>query len=95
MKRSFLSEEWAHFLPASCWSDAREEAQDILDLGAVTHLQGYDIDKVIDAARANAERAGVGHLIHFQQRPVSQLSHSGKYGFPDNKSAVWRASGRS
>lgn len=82
MKRSFLSEEWTHFLPASCWSDAREEAQDILDLGAVTHLQGYDIDKeVIDAARANAERAGVGHLIHFQQRPVSQLSHSGKYGF--------------
>ncbi|MBR0397986.1 MAG: class I SAM-dependent RNA methyltransferase [Eubacterium sp.] len=82
INRSFLAEEWVNFLPESCWSDAREEAQDLLDLNVTTHLQGYDIDKeVIDAARANAERAGVGHLIHFQQRPVAQLSHSGKYGF--------------
>lgn len=82
ISRSFLAETWTHFLPGTCWSDAREEAQDMLDLTAETRLQGYDIDKeVIDAARANAERAGVGHLIHFQQRPVSQLSHSGKYGF--------------
>ncbi len=82
ISRSFLAETWTHFLPETCWSDAREEAQDMLDLTAETRLQGYDIDKeVIDAARANAERAGVGHLIHFQQRPVSQLSHSGKYGF--------------
>lgn len=33
------------------------------------------------AARANAAAAGVDHLIHFQQRPVSQLSHPKKYGF--------------
>ena len=26
-------------------------------------------------------RSGVDHLIHFQQRPASQLSHSKKYGF--------------
>ncbi|MBQ9063206.1 MAG: class I SAM-dependent RNA methyltransferase [Eubacterium sp.] len=82
INRSFLAETWTNFVPESCWSDAREEAQDLLDLNVTTHLQGYDIDKdVVDAARANAERAGVGHLIHFQQRPVSQLSHSGKYGF--------------
>ena len=82
INRSFLAEEWVNLLPESYWSDAREEAQDLLDLNVTTHLQGYDIDKeVIDAARANAERAGVGHLIHFQQRPVAQLSHSGKYGF--------------
>ncbi|MBP5291909.1 MAG: class I SAM-dependent RNA methyltransferase, partial [Lachnospiraceae bacterium] len=33
------------------------------------------------AARNNAKNAGVDHLIHFQQRPVSMLSHPGKYGF--------------
>ncbi len=32
-------------------------------------------------ARQNAENAGVDHLIHFQERPVSALSHPKKYGF--------------
>ena len=32
-------------------------------------------------ARQNAKLAGVEHIIHFQQRPVSQLSHPKKYGF--------------
>ena len=36
---------------------------------------------IIRAARANARAAGVDHLIHFQQRPVSELSHPKKYGF--------------
>ena len=41
-----------------------------------------DIDgEIVRAARANAAAAGVDHLIHFQQRPVSQLSHPKKYGF--------------
>ena len=33
------------------------------------------------AARENARLAGVDHLIHFQQRPVSELNHPKKYGF--------------
>ena len=33
------------------------------------------------AARENARLAGVEHLIHLQQRPVSALSHPKKYGF--------------
>ena len=42
----------------------------------------YDIDgEIIRAARANAKAAGVDHMIHFQQRPVSELSHPKKYGF--------------
>ena len=45
-------------------------------------IQGYDIDgDVIKAARENAKRAGVDHLIHFQQRPVAELHHPKKYGF--------------
>ena len=45
-------------------------------------IQGYDIDReMVRIARENAKRAGVAAQIHFKQRPVSELSHSKKYGF--------------
>ena len=36
---------------------------------------------MIEFSRKNAKNAGVDHLIHFQPRAVSELSHSKKYGF--------------
>ena len=39
------------------------------------------IEAAMMAARANAQSAGVDHMIHFQQRPVNALSHPKKYGF--------------
>ena len=45
-------------------------------------IQGYDLDgDVIKSARENAKLAGVDHLIHFQQRSISQMRHPKKYGF--------------
>ncbi len=80
--RSFLSEEWKHLIPEGSWSDVREEAADRVRTDVQTDIQGYDIDReVIGFARENAKLAGVDHMIHFQQRPVSELSHPGKYGF--------------
>ena len=59
-----------------------DEAQELVDEKVQVDIQGYDIDgDIVKAARANAELAGVDHLIHFQQRPVSALSHPKKYGF--------------
>lgn len=82
MKRSFLAEKWEHLIPKNLWLNAKEEAEDMVDLKVETDIQGYDIDaEVLKAARANAKLAGVDHLIHFQQRPVAQLSHPKKYGF--------------
>ena len=82
MNREFLSENWPHLIPKRCWYDAVNEANDCLDLSVETDIQGYDIDgEIIRAARANAQAAGVDHLIHFQRRPVSELSHPKKYGF--------------
>ncbi len=82
MKRSFLSQSWENLIPQKCWNDAFEEAREQVDDTVTADIQGYDIDgEVIRSARANAELAGVGHLIHFQQRPVSALSHPKKYGF--------------
>lgn len=82
MSRSFTAEAWTNLIPASLWKDAREEAEEMVDLSVETDLQGYDIDPAaIEAARRNAELAGVEKLIHFQVRPVSALSHPKKYGF--------------
>ena len=82
MKRHFLAEKWENLIPICHFQDAKEEAADLVDLSVETDIQGYDIDgEIIKAARANATMAGVDHLIHFQQRPVSELSHPKKYGF--------------
>ena len=82
MKRHFLAEKWENLIPILHFQYAKEEAADLVDLSVETDIQGYDIDgEIIKAARANAKMAGVDHLIHFQQRPVSELSHPKKYGF--------------
>ena len=82
MNRHFLAEEWANLVPKQCWYDAMEEARELGDTNIEVDIQGYDIDgDVVKAARENAQLAGVGHLIHFQERAVSDLSHPKKYGF--------------
>lgn len=82
MNRSFLSEDWKNLIPRKCWYETMDEANDLLDNDVKVDIQGYDIDgDIVKAARANAESAGVDHLIHFQQRPISALSHPKKYGF--------------
>lgn len=82
MNREFLAEEWKNLIPKKCWYEAMDEANDLVKNDISVDIQGYDIDgEIVRAARANAAAAGVDHLIHFQQRPVSQLSHPKKYGF--------------
>lgn len=82
MNRSFLSEDWKNLIPRKCWYDAIDEASEMVDETVEVDIQGYDIDaEVLKAARENAKRAGVDHLIHFQQRSVQELSHPKKYGF--------------
>lgn len=82
MNRSFLAMQWTNLIPEELWEDTVEEARDQIDYDVETHIQGYDMDgEIIKAARENAKRAGVDHLIHFQQREVAQLNHPKKYGF--------------
>ena len=82
MNRSFLADKWLNLIPKKTWYDAIDEAHDVMNLHVDTDIQGYDIDPdVVKAARENAKMAGVDHLIHFQQRPVSELNHPKKYGF--------------
>ena len=82
MNRSFLAEEWKNVIKRKCWYEAMDEANDLVDGDVQADIQGYDVDgDIIKAARSNAQLAGVDHMIHFQQRPVSALSHPKKYGF--------------
>lgn len=82
MNRSFMAEDWDGLIEKKNWYDAVNEAHDLMDDSVETDIQGYDADpEVLRAARKNAEAAGVGHLIHFRQREVKDLSHPKKYGF--------------
>lgn len=82
MNREFTAEKWTNFIPRQLWYDTIKEAQEMMDTDISVDIQGYDIDsEVVKAARENAARAGVGHLIHFQQREVANLHHPKKYGF--------------
>lgn len=82
VSRSFTAQSWTNVIAGRIWDESFEEARDLEDGTVQTHIQGYDIDgEIIRAARDNAKRAGVDHLIHFQQRPVRELNHPKKYGF--------------
>lgn len=82
MNRDFTAEEWTNLIDRKLWYECVKEAEDMIDTTVKVDIQGYDIDgDVIKAARENAKRAGVEHMIHFQQRAVADLSHPKKYVF--------------
>lgn len=82
MNREFTAESWTNIIPKKDWYEAINEANDLINDDIDVDIQGYDIDEeMIEFSRKNAKNAGVDHLIHFQTRAVSELSHSKKYGF--------------
>ncbi|MCX4270405.1 MAG: class I SAM-dependent RNA methyltransferase [Lachnospiraceae bacterium] len=82
MYRTFLAMDWKNLISAKEWKETLEEAEDGICREVKMEIQGYDIDgEMIQVARENAKRAKVAEQIHFQQRSVSELRHSKKYGF--------------
>lgn len=82
MNREFTAQEWMNLISKKTWYETIDEAQELVVRDADVDIQGYDIDgDVLRAARENAKRAGVDHLIHFQKRSVQELRHPKKYGF--------------
>ncbi len=82
MKRDFLSCSWKNLISEKLWSDAKEEASDLVNKHIETDIQGYDLDdEMVKISRENARLAGVEKLIHFQRRDIKELSHPKKYGF--------------
>ncbi|HWT75251.1 MAG TPA: class I SAM-dependent RNA methyltransferase [Mobilitalea sp.] len=82
IQRTFLAETWKEMFPDSIWEQTRQEANDLMNKNVEMSIQGYDIDgEIVKAARQNARWAGVDQFIHFQQKPLRELSSSKKYGF--------------
>ena len=82
MNREFTAETWTNIIGKKNWYEAVNEANDLVDDKIQVDIQGYDIDgSVIKSARANAQMAGVEHMIHFQERALDKLSHPKPYGF--------------
>ena len=82
VNREFTANAWKHLFPKKCWYEAADEAMSLENHDIETDIQGYDIDgEVLKAARENVRLAGVEEMIHFQRRPVAELSHPKKYGF--------------
>ena len=72
--RSFGFERWPGF-DAATWHALREEARLRVLPRAGVPILGSDRDAgAIDAARANAERAGVAEDVSFTQRPFSSVA---------------------
>ena len=82
MDREFTADKWDNLINKQLWYDTIEEANDMIDRDVSMTIQGYDIDpEMIKIARTNASLAGVDKHIHFQARPLQELSHNKKYGF--------------
>lgn len=80
MNRTFAAENWPT-IPRKLWREARRESHELADYEKKLDLSGTDINNnMIQAARKNAAEANVEELIHFQTRPLSELSSQKKFG---------------
>ncbi|CEO90246.1 MAG TPA: hypothetical protein GX520_02090 [Syntrophaceticus sp.] len=80
LHREFAAESWPH-LPQRFWSEARQEAADLICRDINLNIRGTDIDpKVMSIARYHAKLAGVNDYVSFQQMPVTDLRTKRKYG---------------
>ena len=82
MKRDFQAMSWDNIMPKSLFTEAKKEAEDMIDRDTKLSIQGYDLDSnALDAARGNLALAGLEGNIHFQQRDMRDISSAKKYGF--------------
>lgn len=80
INRSFSCTDWPQ-IEDSIWEHAWQEAKDLQRPAPEELLIGTDVDpEVLSMARYHANKAGVGELVHFQQRPFRELSSAKKYG---------------
>lgn len=82
-RKSFAFQALRNYDKAVWEKVVSESLSEELDLPQPETFQfyGYDMDKkVLEAARENAKRAGVDHLIQFQRRNISELSAPTKTG---------------
>ncbi len=79
LNRNFAAERWS-CVPEDAFTRAREEARDMIQLECSFTAQGFDIDpSALEVAQKNAELAGVGDKITFEQRDIRDFTLSEGY----------------
>lgn len=80
LMRTFDAEHW-HWIAPDQWKQAREAAVAAVRTDVQLEMYGRDIDRsCVELALANAKKAGVGHLIHFEQADATQCDLSQQSG---------------
>lgn len=65
---------------ADLWQQLQAEAEEQIKALPVKLLGSDKDSKAIEAARLNAEYAGVSHLVHFSVKPINEISSSAEKG---------------
>ena len=80
LDRTFAAEDWPS-VPEDLWDEARRNGRSTINLDGKLNLVGYDInEKVLQIAAQNADKAGVGEDITFQQKDVKKMWIDQQYG---------------
>ncbi len=74
LKRRFAAENYS-FIPKEIWAEEREKAKEAIIRDADFMAYGFDIDPlVLDIAKRNADKAGVGKYVRFFEADVKAFS---------------------
>ena len=80
LQRHFASEEW-DIIEERVWKEERQEAFGMIDYETPLHIYASDISgKAVDAAKENAEAAGVEEDIVFRKMDIARLEPMGQEG---------------
>lgn len=80
LNRSFVSEGW-EIIPAELWKEERKAAFEAIDYDSELLIKGFDISrKAIEAAKLNAEEAGVSDDISFSKMDMGKFNAAEDYG---------------
>lgn len=80
LQREFVSENWNIF-PEKTWTEERNAAKMAADYSVELDILGTDIDaRMIEIAKRNAEKAGVGEYLTFKQMQLSDFRTEKEYG---------------
>ena len=82
VNRDFTSCTWEKLIGKKLWYEAYDEARSLEKSDVDMKIIGYDLDsQIVKCAMKNADMAGVADYIHFQAKPVKDLSSPKPYGF--------------
>jgi len=81
LNRKFDFQEWP-LIPDEIFKKVKKDAYEAINHDYELSIEAYDQDpRAIAVAKENAELAGVEEDIHFQVRPLQELSSSKYYGY--------------